>query len=865
MADLSQRRGPAFLGGGGGGIGFPGLPPISFPPIGGGGGGGGSAPGGYQATLPGWPPNGTDVVCGKWLSMKPYNNNQDIWVELDCASFPRLTAAQLALYISNNALSALLALTGVQSSPTDPLAVSTGQGNGGAGPINITINDSLSNLSGILAGITGTISSSTQQQVGSINTAAEGVGNAVANALGQFVGGLTNFTSVSTGNIVSQIGGLINSLFNPGSGIQGALGGDIQELTNLVRAVEGIITGSLNPGIRGLADASAGLTAAVTSEIGGLTTAINSLVTGFLSGIPDVLNNIEKVWERIAGIWTNIHSTLDIGNIHKDLQKIADEIAGIAKKTIGVAVDPEITLSDTCDLSAINDKIKNMGSVEDRPEWEQVIINALMWVVLQTVNFAAIAKKTIEIGEENANEHCQITKLDPATTVQAWRRNIVTEDSALDDLRKQGYSRSRAAALYGLTAYLEDPGTIADHWFRNLLTDGDMATILKQQGYSDPQIQSFKAALTRIGDIGQTLTGYLRGTLTEDELRLVLRTNRFDDAQQDLFIENARRPPTTIEALTGEHTRDLLGSVSLAGIPIIGTDFDTVPQWFKEAGKAEGLDDTAIQQRWWGHWNLGNAVSWIQMYFRGERNLLELQNALDAFNVPRTLQIDLVNVNRPLIPFRTIPGMVKAGILSEGDARKRLEAHGFSNSDIDVLLKFATAASKATTAAPQATKQHGVSLAATQELYKDGAIDEKQYRDILAAHGFDEQAIDLEVELENLNNALAARRAAGQDIVNEYEAGLIDLPTAQQQLAQQNFTVAEQAKYLRQLKTQKTKASKLPDEGTLNHWLQKSIITPTEYHDALIALGYSEVNTQRYLTWRSAPTSPSSSPTASGG
>jgi hypothetical protein len=68
---------------------------------------------------------------------------------------------------------------------------------------------------------------------------------------------------------------------------------------------------------------------------------------------------------------------------------------------------------------------------------------------------------------------------------------------------------------------------------------------------------------------------------------------------------------------------------------------------------------------------------------------------------------------------------------------------------------------------------------------------------------------------------------------------MIDQQTALQQLAQSGYTPAEQAAVLRKLTSARSSKAKTPSEAELRAFTTADIITPDDYQQNLVVLGYS--------------------------
>lgn len=453
-----------------------------------------------------------------------------------------------------------------------------------------------------------------------------------------------------------------------------------------------------------------------------------------------------------------------------------------------------------------------------------------------------------ELAEERTRELIPIHKLDPATLTEAWKRDFITAGQMDEEMLVQGYNGERSKILRDLSRFVEDSATLAEYRFRGIIADSDFASGLRILGYTDSQIEAFRTANYKLLDPSTAAQAVRRGLIDETGFKTVLSTLRYDDAQQALFADLLYQPPSPVQADQAKRKRAFLGQFAYTM-----QDVDTPPPDFVQQAKAAGANDDAIRALWWDSWNTLDVSAWVNLYWRGLRTYEQLTAKLTEAHIPDSLHKDLIDSLRPLIPFRTVPSMVKANIISGSEAIQILQAHGYTQYDATKLLQYATKGSTKA-AATAATNTHATSLSTARSLYEEGALTEAQYRDVLQEHGLSIAQVEATVQVENVAAAAKARKQAAQDIVNEFQAGLIDVPTAQQQIASLGYTQAEQARYLKAIRTARTAKAKIPGEGDLNHMMQKSVITPDEYVAALVAGGYSPEWAQRFVTWRNAAT-----------
>jgi hypothetical protein len=688
---------------------------------------------------------------------------------------------------------------------------------------------------GITQAISGAIDASNQDSINAVNTLAT---NLQAN-LGGIASGLNQFVDQSTALITEAVDNAVRSSFAPATLILGAISNDVLNLGAQIGNVEGGIVGPILDATNHLAVQFANSFASVGDQLGHDLAGIGATLDNFLPKDVDALNNIAHWIEILTGHFPGWGtSTIDWGNIANiagDLKQMGAAIAGIAGAKVDTTVHPGITLTQECGIERGQQVINQwLSYIPALPYPLNKMWDLILGAIAQIVSILPMMEKTLDVATENVNKLCPLTRLDPGLVAAFVRKGIITSDAGVNELRLQGFSDDRIAAIFSGTRFFVGPADAIEYWYRGIIDSSTLTTTLKANGYDDNQIIAAKSASVRLVDPGSLIQAFRFGYITESELDQALTVQRFDAAQAQLIKTIAFRRPTPGEVSSATARSATLGQVS---IPFL-TGFFDIPQWYVDSGRQNGWDNNTIQYNWTNHWNILSPGDWIQLYFRGNRNLAEVEVAMDAAMIPRTLQTDLIDVNRPLIPFRTVPAMLKGGVLTLDRARQILAKHGFADPDIETLLAYASIPSKSTKTGT-ANAQHNVSMATAKTLYEDGAITQAQFAVILEAHGLDTEAVQLEIELSDITDQARVRKQVGSDVVNEFLAGMISHDQAVTDLANSGLTVAEQARYVRQLRTGATAKAKLPTEAEARAMAVKDVITIDQYRTHLVNLGYS--------------------------
>jgi len=461
-------------------------------------------------------------------------------------------------------------------------------------------------------------------------------------------------------------------------------------------------------------------------------------------------------------------------------------------------------------------------------EWS--VPTALLSFVFATL---AAYRPALKFIEEDIAAKTGLAKLSPADALAAWVRRFIEEVDLRKELAVNGWDASRIQTLMDLQQYLIGIEPIIDMWHRGIVTANDLDENLADHALIGADRTAVIAASYRLFDPGLAGAMWLRRLITEDQLNGVLKVNRYTQPEADAFKTLLIRPGGPNVTLARIRNNALVASRLVSS-----TDLFTPPADIFQSAQDVGTSSDEATEIWRDQFQVPAIGHWLALYFRGLRTRSELDAVFDYFHVLPEWRDDVIRANQALIPFRTIPAMLAAGIISEPYAKQQLEAHGFDLTQIDALLKYAGARAK-TSKAVTAKTINTLSLATVEEFWKQHAITDEQYVAALQAHGYDRETAQLELRVKSLAEHAKERTTVATDIVNEALAGVITDEQAAQQLSQQGFGIGESARYLKQLRSTKRANAKLPTEAELLAFYKKGIITGQDYADGLKANGFT--------------------------
>lgn len=807
------------------------------------------------------------------IDISALNGGNPLWLNIPSSdpNFGTVTRSTIEWWIKAYGLAPFFrALAGFMSN--SPTGQNTSGETGGEGPITVNVTNAETIGADVANTVSSAVSSAIAQAAANSDQVAQQTTAAITNQISTFSNGLFDWVKSVGSWIKDNIGSLVESLASHLKDILGTVLNTIKDaivsiadkLGPILESVGTKIAEAINTFQQFYQDRIAPIVNLIEATIRTVQTVqadVEAAVKGGLKGIlqlPTELTDAISGWQgalertkaelsrKATEITSNIAYDSELAGQKNHFAKMADALSGLtSSKTDLTTFKVKDRLADTCNLSQVTLATGDfMQGLADSPDWLKWAVKALLTLPVSLAEVAGELEIINDLSKEDANKHCAIKKLDGATLAEAWKRGFISDSAMDEELAAQGYNGGRSKVLRDLTRYVENQQDLLEYLYRGIITDGDFAAGLGDLGYSDQQIDAARRASVRLLDPGVGQEALRRGIIDEATYTEILRVQRFDNAQQQLLTMLVFRPAVRSEVYPATIAEQLVGQLTTTSL-----QQTPVPGWYSQAGRAEGLSDDAITDAWNATYWTPDIATIIQEYFRGLRTLNDVHSVMDAHHILPEFRDEIIEVNRALIPFRTIPSMIAAGILSPTDGKAELMKHGYDSLNAQRLIDYSTRATKSTKAATAKT-QHDTSLALAKQLFDDGAITEQDWRAVLKEHGLSQDSIDAEVKLATVANAVKARKDAAQAIVDEYAAGLIDYDAALLQFAQQNFTLAEQAKYAKQLRKAKTQTTKLPGEAELNRMMQKSIISQDDYLAALEGQGYASKWANAFLALR---------------
>lgn len=672
---------------------------------------------------------------------------------------------------------------------------------------------------GVLKGITGDISQGIN--FGVIATALQTLVTVVTNITGS-IDQLVTSVSSTLHDVVDPITKAVDSVAQ--------LGQDIED--KIIAPIVGPITTTIK-------------------EIDTVTKTVNKLVDG---NIQDLLEIPKAISDALTGI---------AGSFDRSSQQLATSYDKIAKDTIIPGFDkiisPGLEGVSTAFLKFSEhktldpDKFASVRLLDERGEkelvefissWKERLRNPSSWIealmaflpdaIMTSAVFAGTIDSLVEQGRAASNRGNPSTTLDPGTTVEAFKRGVISKETAGIELARKGFDEARQTILFDVGQFLPAIDTVGDWFRRGLITHEVAIQLARQNGLDADAIRAWLASLDVLIPPGTLLDWLARGIIDQERFDNQLEAQGYD-APMIMRLIKGGISPLSVNVAIAAHANRVAGEHRF----FEGTYLSPPPQEVIDAAHASRVDAVEAARAWQAHWNVLPIPTAITLWQRGDLTRSQVKIVVEQNGFPPELTDQFIAAQTELISARSVPTLVEDGELDEHEARSILKSRGFDDHDANLLVDHAVALRKAKQT-KLSTEKTKLSVGELQAAFRDSIIDEDTYRHLLTTHGLVGEDLELTVALDKF----AINKALKTDEINTIEAevklGLRSIDDALDELGRLGLTPHERERIAVRLKQTKRGAAKTLDVSQLDKALLSKIIDKDRYIAGLKSLGYSD-------------------------
>lgn len=682
----------------------------------------------------------------------------------------------------------------VVSSVANVIAGSKSTANQQASTVTDSISSLLSSISSSLGNGLGSVLSGISSGIGSgLSALTTGIGSVIGGISSAVGSGLSALGS-GTSSVLASINGLVNSLRGTTSGILAPIVSLINQVAATARNInDNLITPIVVP-IETVVKTSQDLIAAIHGDLGAGLQGILKLPGDIANALTNIDASFQRAMQQLATQNADIVEKLlkpalyesgkvPLGDIHTTMAAYT----ALFGKDIGYV--PELILSKPPD--AVQFEAKNWQIV-------QALQSGTTWYEKLGYMFFSLFALPEWVHEQNApllEEIGQLTwksnptkVLDVGDAIAAYWRGIITKDQMYEECLRFGLDKSRIDALVELEIFLPSPEMALVWRARGVIDDAALVGFLKQHNFTDDDITAFKQGeleIPRLGDVSE----------------LMGRIN----AQKTGFLSASLNSP--------------------------------IPPEVQKSAQDNYVQGDATQYAWLKHWRIPPAAWWVEAVWRGIRTKEEAYNAFAAENIPQEVWEDIFSVETKLLELWLVPDIIASGAGDDAYWLDYMRKLGFDDATGQIVIQYGKSKSKATKVTTANDLQH-LSLTNAATLYDDGVITKDDYSAILEAHGYGPESTALTIELADIKNAQAARKAYADGLVTDVQLGLVPIDVAVADLGAQGFTQVEVATYQQKMLNVLKTTQKMPSKADIDKMYKLGLITATDWENAMLRLGY---------------------------
>lgn len=425
------------------------------------------------------------------------------------------------------------------------------------------------------------------------------------------------------------------------------------------------------------------------------------------------------------------------------------------------------------------------------PELAKAVITPIIMVLGNCLNQAAARLAPTSLAS-------------PSELVDQYRRGIVNDETAIQDMLSQGYSLDRAANYLAQSEEKPEVGLVQTWYLRGFIDTDSAVRALAQLGYSNESIE------------------------------YILRMSYFIPPVQDLITMAVREVFTPdIAARFGQ--------------------FDDYPAEFTGYAGQQGISEYWARNYWAAHWALPSPQQGFEMLQRRipgtQQKIIEREDLdllLRALDIMPFWREKLTNIAYRPITRVDIRRMADLGLISYDEVQLRYEDIGFAPPDAALMTEFTRAYNKDGEVA-SVDELEGLTRSMVVRLYKQGAFSRQQAEQALIELGHSANASTIILESAAIDLEVDDREAKTGLILEQAKAGAITFGQAFDRLGSLGLEPVELERAQIKLEREQARQTKLPSLAQITQMYKADIVSSAEFLITAERLGYSLYWGQKFL------------------
>lgn len=448
------------------------------------------------------------------------------------------------------------------------------------------------------------------------------------------------------------------------------------------------------------------------------------------------------------------------------------------------------------------------------------------------------------------------------------------------------------------TPNLNDINTNIIAYFRGAKTYEDLVLELAKYGLNLDRVNELLITHSLLASLGDVKTAFQRGIIDEPTHDRILAQYGIDKDSVDLLksVYPLLPSPTDITRMADKH-------IFAPDIPQIFGQNSEVDDGYIKSMELWGIDEQWTRKLWASHWSLPGLQETFDLWHRGLISDAELdtffkltdilpffreklkllshnligrvdirrfyhvgvytqQNVYDAYiklgfspedaskQTEFTVENDRLGELPKQVRLRSLTeGLVvkayKEGILAKQDAINRLAQVGYTASDANLILDIETQTANIAKLADKTQSYHDKAVSLVLKDYSNGVISRQDATNYLVEIGVPQAQAQIELYYSEIERITNLKSLVINHVRSAYSKGQIDKASATNLMLTHGFGMSEIELLFEELDIVVTLRSKELTLAQVTSLAKKGIITPEEFAQELVNLGYND----KHIGW----------------
>lgn len=650
-----------------------------------------------------------------------------------------------------------------------------------------------------------TIATQISNFVGAIQAALKGVLDSIVATLQSIVGKLQELTV----KVIDTITQYANSLL---ASVRVAVQSAIEQVGEAVNR----ILNELRQGVERIINQATETVRAAKQAIVDMTRRVfDTVERTYRSALARIEQGIEVLLGGAGSLIESISQRL--GDLREAFGSAATELSAALAGVGSEYIDPLRTtlddyfsrlvdFADPRETEKLTDQMRRITSGESSPdeirrfistEWARYVPESSLWTWVFSVvgSIVGILMTFLTLGQAQAQVLLQdyvreypYQILNPADVTTAWRRGYVTENNAIEAIRRQGYDEETARVILRLSEQVPPEQDLFALWHRQLIDEKTVDAALFQKGYSDDYIASLKRASFLIPPVGDLITMAVREAFSPE---VAERFGQFEDFPPD----------------------------------------------FAHWAERQGLSEEWSKRYWAAHWALPSPQQGFEMLQRGVVDVDDLNLLLRALDVMPFWRDKLTQIAYRPFSRVDVRRMHKLGVLDDAQVFRAYQDLGYDVDKAKAMTDF-TILYNAPKKADDDIELNQLTRSSIVNFYADGLLSRDQANKMLLDVGYSQEAATLYLDAADLDNERKERKNEVDLILDLAKVGAIDFAEAQDRLHRLELSSEEIQRAIAELERNEARKTKLPSRTEAERMFKAGAISIKDYQELLETLGY---------------------------